>query len=290
MQAPFKEGGSPKDIGVWRDFSPIVRAITPKVPFCMTEGGRPIVGAYGEQVPYEAWRRNEAEEDIYGRMAYHKGYVRVGNLAFVDSRLKLDIPRTVQETLRDSIIWLSRFRTEMGEATHTNYSAITIQALASIDLRGRHILDLGSGDGALALTAHRLGASRVTLVDDAEQYQHLFQDHLTVNETAADSFSFIDGDITKPETIIPSLPNPVDVVVANIGPTYGDVHLAAIDLLDYLPTVKTYVGGAYIKGYKEMDPAEALERLKQKGFAANFREVIVRMWCQTFMVDKQPPQ
>lgn len=285
MQTAFKEGGLAEDICVWKDFSPIVDSIAQKVAFSLTKGPYPI-GPTGERVPYEARRRDIAEEDIFGRIAYHTGYARIGNIAFVDSRLKANIPDQVKNNLRESIIWLSGFQSEMGDFTHLPFTACTVIALISLNLKGKHVLDLGSGDGPLSLVAHRMGAAELTLVDTEEVYMRYFYDHLEANGIRGGNFNCIVGDITKPKTIISKLKSPIDIVVANIGPHYEDVHLKAIDLLAHLPSAETYIGGAYIKGHLTLNSREALDKLKQLGYSANFREVTQCKARQTFIVDK----
>lgn len=133
-----------------------------------------------------------------------------------------------------------------------------------------------------------MGANKVYSVELRGDYESIHKNHIVVNGFPEERFKFIDGDITKSEAVIERLDQPIDIVVANIGPTYGEAHLAAIRLLRYLPTVKTFIGGSYVAGHPEMGSKEAIQLLAEYGYSSNFRELRLRRRIQAFVVDKDP--
>lgn len=269
----------------FKDITPLSRAISLIFPRLVINEF--FIGPMGEKVPFEARKRDEEEMDIFGRRMQTIGYVRVGDVIFLDNRAKGFLHPDITEPLKDNIIWLWRFGSTIGEYTHLLYAQLAIYALSAMDLKGKRVLDLGVADGVLGLVAHRRGAAKVFSVEINGQNQWVYDNHISVNGLPQSSFDFMSGDITRPNTLISKLQDQkVEVVIANIGPTYDDVHLAAIALASSLPTVQTFIGGGYIKDHPEMNSIQAIQLLKQHGFERNFRELSFRRYHQAFIVDK----
>ena len=93
-----------------------------------------------------------------------------------------------------------------GTGTHPT-TALCLEWLDSIDLRGKTVVDYGCGSGVLAIAALKLGAARVIAIDNDEQALTATHDNAERNGVADRVELFAPG--TSPA-------GPFDVVVANI--------------------------------------------------------------------------
>lgn len=272
MQSNIKESAPNTISPVWKNINPLIKEVVPSLPQIVTLEN--FVGTSGELVAFEA--RQTDEKEI--------GFVRVGNFIFLDHRLKPTFSQDALEKFGNDIIWLWNFDSAIGEYTNLLYAQLSIHALSTLDLKGKHVLDLGAGDGVQSLVAYKMGAKKVSSVELKGAHEFFYNKHLEVNGFPRDGFEFIQGDITKPQILMEKLDSQeVDVVIANIGPFYeGDPHLHAISLLSYLPNVQTFIAGAYVRGWSEYDSVKAIELLKTLGFSTNFRELKFRGNGQTF--------
>lgn len=270
----------------WIDISPLKEPLIEVLPLVYTT--EMLTGPLGELVPTEVRRRNVLlEEDIFWNNTYPLGLVRVGNAVLLDHRLQESLLPELLQQFQGNIVLLWNFMTDMGDLTHLPYAMPSIHALSAIDLKGKHVLDIGSGDGALSMVAYKKGASRVFSLELYPQAEEFYRQHISANGFDETSFSFLQGDVANPEAIAERLEGErIDIVISNIGPWYGDAHLQAISLLTHLPQVQTYIGGSFIKGHKDGDSQEAINLLRQIGFSRNFREVTARKVVQTFIVDR----
>jgi ribosomal protein L11 methyltransferase len=102
-----------------------------------------------------------------------------------------------------------------GSGTHPT-TRMALEALEQRDLRGRDVLDVGSGSGVLAIAAARLGAARVTAVDVDPRACAATRANAVANGVA-DRVTAV-GDALD---VVP--PVPVDLVLANLtaGPLVG---------------------------------------------------------------------
>lgn len=142
--------------------------------------------------------------------------VRVGSLIVAPSHA------TVEATDGDIIIWL-----DPGSAFGTGHHETTRMALAALErseLRGKHVIDLGSGSGVLALAADKLGAESAFGVDVDAATLRVARENAVRNRSRA---RFALGSLGSP-----GLPSRCDVIVANL---YAELH--AEFLPDYLETL-----------------------------------------------------
>ena len=98
----------------------------------------------------------------------------------------------------------------MGFGTgHHETTRLCLELLQQLDVHGKHVLDVGTGSGVLALTAWRLGASRVSAVEcDGDALQSAREN--IVRNGAIDAIELIGGDLAA----VPV--DRADIVLANL--------------------------------------------------------------------------
>jgi SAM-dependent methyltransferase len=240
-----------------------------------------LIGPQGEIVPLEG---NRIELDYFAKPF---GFMRIGNLAFLNDRLKPDIPQSLQDQFRAHAIWLSEFDSVFAEKTHLPYSILPIYALTTLNLAGKHVLDLGSADGILSLVAIKMGAFRVTSVDMQGNYVYAYERHLKANAFSIEGLDYIEGEFADAERILARLKSPkIDVAVANVGAHYGNAHMEAISLATRIPGLQTFIGGAYIRDHPDKNAQPSIDFLRARGYGANLRELSFKHRCVAFIVDR----
>jgi ribosomal protein L11 methyltransferase len=97
----------------------------------------------------------------------------------------------------------------MGFGTgHHATTRLCLAALQSIDLRGKFVLDVGTGSGLLAIAAAKLGAARALGLDDDADAIQAAKENLGLNNVT--NVEFVVSDVMKD-----TLPR-ADVVLANL--------------------------------------------------------------------------
>ncbi len=152
------------------------------------------------------------------------------------SRLKpappndVDIPTT--ETHADVGAGFSRLviviQPSMGFGTgHHATTRLCLAALQQLDLKGRRVLDVGTGSGVLAIAASLLGAAEVTAIDDDPDAVQSAQENVALNPGATIDIQTTDLRAAHARTAHRA---PVDVVIANL--TGGLLIQAAAQLIE----------------------------------------------------------
>ena len=103
-------------------------------------------------------------------------------------------------------------RLAFGTGNHET-TRMMIAHLLSLDLRGRRMLDCGTGTGILAIAALKLGASEA-IGYDIDDWSVDNARHNAVINRVDDRFRALPGDATE---VIPTLSGAFDVVAANIN-------------------------------------------------------------------------
>jgi ribosomal protein L11 methyltransferase len=112
----------------------------------------------------------------------------------------------------------------MGFGTgHHATTRLCLAALQAAEVRGRTVLDVGTGSAVLGIAASLLGASDVTGIDDDPDAVHAAWENLALNPGA--SVTLIVGDLRTTDLIA------ADIVVANLT---GGLLTAAADRLQQL--------------------------------------------------------
>jgi ribosomal protein L11 methyltransferase len=92
---------------------------------------------------------------------------------------------------------------------HHATTYMMLQAMRGIDLRGKRVLDFGTGTGVLAILAERLGAAEVVAIDNDDWSIENAQENAAMNGCTRIRI--------KKEDAVAGLEGPFDVILANIN-------------------------------------------------------------------------
>lgn len=187
-----------------------------------------ILAYFDEEVETDLPGTWEDVIDVDDLAEYRAGLkpVRVGSLIIAPGHAE------VEATDGDIIIWL-----DPGSAFGTGHHETTRMALAALereDLRGKSVVDVGSGSGVLTVAADKLGAESVIGVDVDGATLRVARENAERNRSQA---RFALGTLGSP-----GLPSRYDVIVANL---YAELHAELMP--DYaeslLPGGRAYLTG-----------------------------------------------
>tara|TARA_B100001971_G_C18219108_1_gene555909 strand:- start:61 stop:753 length:693 start_codon:yes stop_codon:yes gene_type:complete len=80
----------------------------------------------------------------------------------------------------------------------------------SIKVKGKTVIDVGTGSGALAIISKKLGAKKVTALDFVDEFKHSFQKNCALNKI---SLEFNKSNLLK------NLNETPDIIIANLAQT-----------------------------------------------------------------------
>ncbi len=229
-----------------------------------------FLGFDKQAIPFErGYTADRDEKDAFRQ----QHYARIGDYFFLDHNLQdeveAELPDALKGVAQDRVIYLHDFVSVLALKIHNFYSALTAYAMTQVDVKDKHVLDLGCGDGVQSLIALKRGAAHVTAVDTDEELLELFGYHLKANNIDPGKVTLRQADLSDVE-FQKQFATDIEVVVANIGPhdTYGELlDLTAIQALQYLRRVHTYVAGGYQEGIDVLAPNFAVQALEIFGFS-----------------------
>jgi len=150
-------------------------------------------------------------------------------------------------------------RPSMGFGTgHHATTRLCLAALQDLDLRGRRVIDVGTGSGLLAIAASRLGATSVVGIDEDPDAFHAAQENASLNPAATVTFRHVDVRRVSLE--------PFDVVVANL--TGALLRDAAARLRD----LTTAGGHLVVSGFMAEEESDVMSAYSKFTIAARAEE------------------
>ena len=105
-----------------------------------------------------------------------------------------------------------------GTGTHPT-TALCVQLLEKYMQSGQRVLDVGTGSGILLIAAAKLGASRLTGVDNDPLAVRIARENMQLNKIHSDGFELLEGHLADPVS------GSYDLIVANI---LADVIVALV--------------------------------------------------------------
>lgn len=189
-----------------------------------------------------------ADEDWAARSQASVRAIQVGRIIVappwdVPVRLKPDATAAVKPDAAAAIVIVIQPSMGFGTGHHAT-TRLCLAALQDIELRGRTVLDVGTGSGVLAIAAQKLGASRSLGIDDDRDAIESARENVALNTATAVDVELMDLRST-------SL-TPFDVVLANLT---GGLLLATAGRLDQLTAAR---GVLLLSGFMQHEEAEVL--------------------------------
>lgn len=211
-----------------------------------------------------------SEEFVKGRdwnEEWEKNYFRpivVGGQCVIHSTFHTDVPKADYDIVIDP-------KMAFGTGHHSTTSLI-LEYLLSMSIKGKSVIDMGTGTGILAILCLKRGASPVTGIEiDPGAFQNAVEN---TKLNSAEAVTMILGDATALEKT-----EPADILIANIN---RNIILA--DIEDYAASLKA--GGTMIlSGFYEKDVPLLLESAEPLGLYEAGRKVR-QEWC-ALMLRKQ---
>jgi ribosomal protein L11 methyltransferase len=187
-------------------------------------GDFPRLACAAVDVPDENWAAR-SQADLHA--------IRVGDVVVAPP---WDVPQ-------DGIVIIIQPSMGFGTGHHAT-TRLCLSALQQLDVKGRSVIDVGTGSGVLAIAATRLGATPVVAVDDDADAVQAARENVALNDAAA--IDLRTADLRR--DAFPAF----DVVVANL--TGGLLIQAAARLQD----LARPGGHLVLSGFMEHEEAEVL--------------------------------
>ncbi|MEW6076080.1 MAG: 50S ribosomal protein L11 methyltransferase, partial [Candidatus Omnitrophota bacterium] len=204
-------------------------------------------------------------------------FVRIGDLIFLQAEQKDLAVSAVGNGYGNRILFFHSLGSIFCGMSDVYYTATTIMALRTLgkSVENEVILDLGTGEGVLGITALKaLGSKKIIGIERQEGYKRTIAFNSHANGIPHDCYQFVCENFAHPKDIVQAIGaerDEIRIVLANIGPHYGESDLYAIRLLEDFPQAHTFVGGGYVQkeqGGNDFDlgSEKAEEALGQLGF------------------------
>ncbi|MFC1480439.1 50S ribosomal protein L11 methyltransferase [Candidatus Omnitrophota bacterium] len=190
---------------------------------------------------------------------------RVGHLFFIDrtTHEKLrKINRGLFDDVKNNLIVLDEIRADSTASNHTIWTALTAIEMMHRDIEGLRGIDLGAGYGTLAVTALKLGASFVDLIEMDPKACKKAREHLRLNGfKEGKDYQIHRQNLGKTKDVVKALSqrDEKSFVVCNIGVPRDIVKGENLDILK-APPVPLEVG-TWERGFYSVNNTDIAERL-----------------------------
>lgn len=195
---------------------------------------------------------------------WEKNYFRpivIGKRVAIYSSFHTDVPEAEHRIVIDP-------KMAFGTGHHATTSQV-IKAMLELDLRGKSVIDMGTGTGILAILAAQLGAAPVTGIEiDEFAYVNAVEN---VRLNGHPEIGLINGDASA----LAGVP-PCDVFIANINR-----NIITGDIDRYAKALKTggtmLLSGFYVEDIPVVAAAAARHGLRETGYTDEERWVCLRL-------------
>lgn len=195
---------------------------------------------------------------------WEKNYFRpivIGKRVAIYSSFHTDVPEAEHRIVIDP-------KMAFGTGHHATTSQV-IKAMLELDLRGKSVIDMGTGTGILAILAAQLGAAPVTGIEiDEFAYVNAVEN---VRLNGHPEIVLINGDASALAGV-----SPCDVFIANINR-----NIITGDIDRYAKALKTggtmLLSGFYVEDIPVVAAAAARHGLRETGYTDEERWVCLRL-------------
>jgi ribosomal protein L11 methyltransferase len=185
------------------------------------------------------------DEDWAARSQASVRAIQVGSIVVAPP---WDVPAARQGPPYDPLVIVIQPSMGFGTGHHAT-TRLCLAALQQLELRGRTVLDVGTGSGVLAIAAQKLGAARSLGIDDDRDAIQSARDNVTLNPGAAVDLDVVD---LRSTTLAP-----FDIVLANLT---GGLLIATAERLRDLTAAR---GSLVLSGFMYHEEADVLAAFAQ---------------------------
>jgi ribosomal protein L11 methyltransferase len=171
------------------------------------QDGDDLVGYFPSQLPLPLSGHWESVDD----MDYVKQYFDTLEPIFLERLIIAPTHREITPSKNQRVIWLDpgmAFGTGHHETTY-----MALQALETLELEGKSVLDVGTGSGILAMAASHLGSAAVIGIDIDPQAIIVARENAELNNITLD---LLDG------TLEGQSDRSADIIIANL---FAELHV-----------------------------------------------------------------
>lgn len=210
------------------------------------------------------------------------GLIRIGYLFFIDEDLYQSLSQPDRRALGANVIRIKKreyvniFTLNRGFRT---YDLAMIAAMFHTDFKNKRVIDVGAGDGILSIVAHKLGATRFSLIEKESRWLHEAKAQASLNGLIeGEDFRLHTLDITDPAQVAQHLQktDQETVILSNIGnwAEYSATNRDSIRLINWVSNVVAFIAGGYqgsVNPYYEYEPD--IHLIRKVGIFLNSIEV-----------------
>jgi len=212
-------------------------------------------------IPGQDWNK-EWEKNYFKPIVVGEG----DDSVVIHSTFHTDVPKAAYDIIVDP-------KMAFGTGHHAT-TAMMLGAILSLDLKGKAVIDMGTGTGILAMLSAMRGAGRVTGIEiDPFAYENALEN---VKLNGLSDIAIVNGDAAALGGL-----EPADVFIANINRNIitGDLHAYA-DALQ--PN-----GIMLLSGFYERDIPEIMKVAAPLGFVELGHDVKGDNWCRLTLLKRQ---
>ncbi len=236
-------------------------------------------------------------------MPYPLSYVRVGAMFFIDADIYDRLSEKLRIALGSNVIIIhDMVHSPIGNETGLiNATLATIMSIMKTDVRGKAVLDVGAGDGILALTAAKLGALKFFLIDHEALPLSRAKAQFGLNGFSEEDLIAIHGDLKEGhQEIMDALrAHPVAqefVLIVNIGfwPDYNVTNAEGINIMADLKRIGYKFSNVVLSGYPRNDSTKFgiqydIPHLERIGFRFEGYETTVFRGFSAISIKRKDP-
>ena len=211
---------------------------------------------------YENWNA-QWEEESFRPIILTDPHDEDKSLVCIHDTRHMDVPQAPYDILIDPC-------QAFGTGTHQTTRMI-LRRLLDMELRGKNVIDAGTGTGILSIMCSLLGASQVLAYDIDEWSVRNAQANLRLNKIEnvrvrqGDSTVLVASDRASAEDV--AMHQPVDLLIANIN-----LNILLADMPRFASIVRSG-GHMLLSGFYDTDAASLLDKARQFGFVLDTRHV-----------------